>query len=191
MGRKSSEKKKRKSPKVSPKKPIHHKQAKPLEKDIKMPVFKLTDNKQEAEQTEKPKLRIKPHKIFGSLLALIMLTILIVVGSMMYVEAFKPASIAKYLPANKTAAFIELNINREHAQFIKTENLLSETVYSFEKIKGILSDKLSMDLGKTDLLWLGREVGIAEMLFEGQSESLSTVYFVEVSNRDLSNLLLM
>jgi len=187
MGRKSSEKKKRKNSKPIKQKSQKHsvKEQKTIkEKDIKMPVFTLADNKSEETKQEKPKTKIQPHKIFGWLLALIMLTILVVVAGMLYTQAFKATSIAKYLPSDRTAAFVELNINKEHTQFTKTEKLLAKTEYSFEKIKSIISDKLGVNLDKTELLWLGRSLGIAEILTQNESQSLSTIYFLEIINRE-------
>ena len=187
MGRKSSEKKKRKNSKPVKQKPQKHsgKEQKPIkEKDIKMPVFTLAENKTEEPKQEKPKIKIQPHKIFGWLLALIMLTILVVVAGMLYTQAFKATSIAKYLPSDRTAAFVELNINKEHTQFTKTEKLLAKTEYSFEKIKSIISDKLGINLDKTELLWLGRSLGIAEILTQKESQSLSTVYFLEIMSKE-------
>jgi len=186
MGRKSSEKKKRKNPKQN-----KQKQTKSVvkvikettEKDIKLPAFKLNENKSEQiTQEEKPKLNIQPHKIFGWLLALIMLSVLITIGGMLFTTAFKAVSIAKYLPSDQTAAFVELNINKEHTQFTRTEKLLGKTEYSFEKIKGIIADKLNINLNKIELTWVGRSLGIAEIVTQNELKSLSTVYFLEITN---------
>ncbi|HPU94997.1 MAG TPA: hypothetical protein PK398_02370, partial [Candidatus Gracilibacteria bacterium] len=172
MGRKSSEKKKRKNPKQN-----KQKQTKSVvkvikettEKDIKLPAFKLNENKSEQiTQEEKPKLNIQPHKIFGWLLALIMLSVLITIGGMLFTTAFKAVSIAKYLPSDQTAAFVELNINKEHTQFTRTEKLLGKTEYSFEKIKVNIADKLNINLNKIELIWVGRSLGIAEIVTQNE-----------------------
>lgn len=172
--------------------PEKHLQHKPPvsqeEKDITVPEFKLTKKnaKQSESKPSQPKKHIPPHKIFGTLLALIMVTILTVVGSMLYESAFKPNPIAKYLPADKTAAFLEINTNFDHTQIEKAKNLLAKTEYSFDKLSEMLKEKFSTDLIKEASSWLGRQIGIAEILPDENKNNLETIYFIETLSAQAS-----
>jgi len=141
--------------------PIHHKKEK----------FKI-------------KLSFNGKKIFGGVLVLIMLSILVTTGYLLFEKVFKAIPIAKYLPSDRTIAFVELNSNFNHNQLTKSFELLKNyPEYSEKKVQGILEKKLVGNYD-TDLKpWLGRSVGMAFLKGKSNENSLEEIYFAEAINK--------
>ena len=119
MGRKSSAKKKRRAEKKTEN--IKEKK-KGFFKKLKTSKSKKTKKKEPKKTTKKKqrKLKISKKQIFAGTLTLIMLTILVAVGYLLFQKAFKPRPIAKLLPADNTIAIVEINSNFDHHQLTKT-----------------------------------------------------------------------
>ena len=119
---------------------------------------------------------------------MIMVSLLITVGYLLFQKAFRAAPLAKLLPADSTVALIEINTNLEHSQVIRTTELLKDhPEYSKEKFIELIENTLSADY-ETDIQgWLGRQVGLA--LFHSASEEgkLNQVYFAEYLNKKAVN----
>ncbi|MBI4975438.1 DUF3352 domain-containing protein [Candidatus Peregrinibacteria bacterium] len=120
-------------------------------------------------------IKARKHKIFGGMLALIMLLILGYVGFLIFQRAFRPEPIAKFLPQDKVMAFIEINSNFDHQQVKKTFDLLSKyPELSKEKLIEKAEGKFLFSYERELKPWLGRNIGMA--FFSDNS----MVYFGEV-----------
>jgi hypothetical protein len=157
MGRKSSAKKKRRIEKQEIQKPQKTKKTK---KKLKIP-------------------QVPPQKIFGTLLAAIMLTILITVSTVLFKKAFSPVSLADLLPEKETVAFLEINTNLDHTQLVKAQTLLEGTEYSVQETMMQIEEKLSINISQDIKPWLGRQIGVAELLLS----DLHSVYFLETTSK--------
>ena len=184
MGRKSSAKKKRREQKIKEETKKSPKKGKASKKLLKKTTLK------KAKAKKKLSLKPPPPKIFGGILALIMVTILIIVGTTLFNKAFRPVPIAELLPAEETVAFVELNTNFEHIQMVKAKKLLLTTEYSLDKSISKIEENLSIDVGKDIQPWLGRQIGIAEIVLaqaadetQAASESISSIYFLEAISK--------
>ena len=197
MGRKSSAKKQRKiEEKDEAKNPKQTKKSKrkffkrskknPKKntKKVSAPLTKPEVKGQAQHQAEKPRTKtpLKPQKIFGTLLALIMTTILIVVAVQLFQKNFRPTPLADLLPAEATSALVEINTYADHTQLTKAKELLSQTEYSTENLAKLIEEKLKLNPMTTATKWLGRQVGAAEIEIDPE-KPLKTVYFVEVTNK--------
>jgi hypothetical protein len=172
MGRKSTAKKKRR---------IQEQKKEESEKKIKEQ--KKTSKKKKVKQ-EKPVKERKPvpkQKIFGGLLTAIMLTLFVYVSMLLFSGAFGPTPLAEILPEEQTVAFLEINTNIDHTQLVKAKELLHETTYSIDEKTAFLEDLINTSVDENIKPWLGRQLGLAEILYsrEEEGESLATVYFVE------------
>ncbi|MBT3704254.1 DUF3352 domain-containing protein [Candidatus Peregrinibacteria bacterium] len=175
MGRKSSAKKKRrleekikeekKTPKSKKKKATAKATAKAAKKAVKV------------------KIQVPRQKIFGGLLSAILFTMLVYVSIELFTTAFRPTSIAEYLPADKTSAMLEINTNVDHTQLVKAKELLAQTSYSAEVSFAKIEERMSLDLEKDIQPWLGRQIGVAEIAIE-EDGSPKTVYFLETMGRE-------
>lgn len=187
MGRKASEKKKRKlaEQKVEQK----HEPKPPREPVLKKVFAKLKFKRKQQLSPVHPNLktiqRIPPQKIFGAVLVLIMATILAVVGATLFQKAFGPSPLADLLPEKNTSALLQISTYTDHTQIEKALKLLDKTEYSQENLKKLISEKTKIDVDLDIKPWLGRQVGAAELEIEG-NETLSTVFFFEYLNKDQS-----
>lgn len=172
MGRKSSAKKKRKIPQQK----HEQKHERKIEKKIAQIITKPET------PVSKPKTPIHPQKIFGSLLALIMATLLIVVGVNLFEKNFRPTPIAEIVPADKTSAILEINTYADHTQITKAARILDSTDYSQQKIKDMINEKLKIAVEFDIAPWLGRQVGAAEIEVDPKKD-LSTVFFLETTDQ--------
>lgn len=135
--------------------------------------------KEEPKEPKKPR-KIFVHKkaIFGALLAMIMFAALVTVGYLLFEKAFRPDPIAKILPADKTIAALEININFEHSQTIKAFDLLKDYPdYSQKKFINYLEQISGLSYDKELAPWLGRQIGI--VLLESEEEVLKPIFLVE------------
>lgn len=153
-------------------------QEKEAEKDIKK------SKKKEKETASKPRFQINKKKLFGGVLAVIMLAALASVGYLLFQKAFRAEPIAKFLPANSTVAILEINTNFDHNQLNKTFNLLgNHPEYSKKK----LIEKAEIALGlnyENDLKpWLGRQVGVALLNSSKENGTVYEMYFAEFVSR--------
>ena len=176
MGRKSSEKKKRhqKTPQETPKETPKSKA-----KTKGTPAHTAL----EPVSPKKPLPKQAKQKIFGGLLAAILLTLLVYVGLQLFVTAFGATPLAKLLPDKETVAFVEMNTNLDHTQLVKAQNLLKSTSYSVDGLLGTIEEKFNVNLKKDVQPWLGRQIGLAELKYE---TALISVYFLEAYSKDLA-----
>ena len=126
---------------------------------------------------------VNKKRLFGGVLALIMILILISVGILIFKKAFRPTPIAKYLPANKTIMVLEMNMNTQHNQFIKTFELLKKyPEYSYDALVQNLEKKYVFDYQKQVKTWLGRQAGIAYIMpkEKGSEADINKIYFAEI-----------
>lgn len=132
-------------------------------------------------EVKKPRFKINKKKLFGGILALIMLAILVAVGYLIFERAFRAEPIAKFLPADSTVALVEINTNFDHTQLDKTFKLLAgHPEYSKESLIKFAETFFSL-VYETDVKpWLGREVGVAYMNSAKETNVVYELYFAEV-----------
>ncbi|MFH1284704.1 MAG: DUF3352 domain-containing protein [Candidatus Peregrinibacteria bacterium] len=154
----------------------------------KKSVSKRTSQPPAPKPVTKPKkkklnLKFSPKSFFGGALAIIMLAILASVGYLIFLRAFRPQPIAKFLPADNTVAFVEILSDLNHHQLTKSFSLLENSPkYSKNKLMIYVENKFSLNFS-TDLEpWLGREVGAAIIKSQRDDGAMKTVYFAEVSS---------
>ncbi len=156
--------------KKSKAKKIHHKEAEVSEANKKI---KKTEEK-------KPRIQINKKKLFGSVLVVIMLSILVSAGYLLFQKAFRAEPIAKLLPEDSTVAILEINTNFEHNQIIKAFNLLkNQEDYNKEKLIGDLEKWLSVSYENDMKPWLGRQIGVAIINSKKEKGSVDELYFAE------------
>lgn len=173
MGRKSSEKKKRKgtqTPKTSS--PVAHvpKTAKPS------PQLIISTPK---------KLDVPYRRILSALIAITFLFVLVFVGANLFRKAFSAMPLSELLTNDKVITLIEINTNADHTQMVKAENLLKNSKYSLINSVKKLNERLSVDVEKDIKPWLGRNIGMAEIKLP--DEELATVFFLETISRKASD----
>ncbi|MFA6305599.1 MAG: DUF3352 domain-containing protein [Candidatus Gracilibacteria bacterium] len=144
--------------------------------------------KENISATKKEKIKINfsfnSKKIFGGALVVIMLSILVAVGYLLFEKVFKPIPIAKYLPSDRTIAFIELNSNFNHNQLTKSFELLKNyPQYSEKKAQELLEKKLVGNYDNDIKTWLGRSIGVAFLKGKSDEKSLDEIYFAEAINK--------
>lgn len=128
-----------------------------------------------------PKIKISKKKFFGGVFVLIMVLILVSVGYLLFAKAFRSTPVAKYLPKYSTIAFLELNTNEEHNQYLKTFDLLKNQP-KLSKAEAItyLENTLGVSYETDIKSWLGREAGVAYLNSKNQDNKIYKVYFAEV-----------
>lgn len=172
MGRKSSEKKKRKIIE-------EHKVAKITHKPEHKPVHPVTP------LIPARKLEIPYRRILSALISVTFLFVIVFVGANLFKKAFSAMPLSEILPYDKVIALIEINTNADHTQMVKAEKLLKNSAYSSVNSIQKLNKRLSVDVEKDIKPWLGRNIGIAEIeLPEGD---LATVFFIETLSQKASD----
>jgi len=140
---------------------------------------------------DKPKRRVTKQAIFGGILVLIMLSILISVGFLLFSKAFKATQIAKTLPDKNVILSMELNTNFEHKQVIKAENLLVKYPdFSRDGLQKYVESKLSVNFESDIKPWVGRSIGFAYINSNKSAEVINEYYFAEVLSRPNAELFL-
>ncbi len=148
---------------------------------------KKTKEQKEEKKSAKEKKEIKQRKfpiskkqILGGILTLIMLTILVVVGFLLFQKAFKPSPIASLLPEERVIGFVEINSNFNHSQLEKAFKLLkNHEKYSKENLIKYIEDSFLINYENEIKPWLGRVVGFV-YIKSIKDEKLNTIYFGEV-----------
>jgi len=141
-------------------------------------------NKRKEKEEKKTKKKtskkhIKKTKIFGGVLALIMLALLITVAYLVFQRAFRATPIAKYLPAEQTVAFASLNTDFNHKQLTNAISLLKDHEdLNKDQVIAYFEEKYLIDYSNDIQPWLGRQVGTA--LLYSNENTLSQLYFAEV-----------
>ncbi|MCK9186813.1 DUF3352 domain-containing protein [Candidatus Gracilibacteria bacterium] len=143
--------------------------------------------KQEIPQVKKEKFKLKipfnGKKIFGGALVVIMLSILFATGYLLFQKVFKPISIAKYLPSDRTIAFLDINSNFNHNQLTKSFELLKNyPEFSEEKAQEFLEKNLEGNYDADIKTWLGRSIGVAFLKGKSDEKPLEKIYFAEAIN---------
>jgi len=132
---------------------------------------------------EQPKKRVTKQTIFGGILVLIMLSILISVGFLLFSKAFKATPIAKILPDKNVIFEMELNTNFEHKQVIKAENLLVKYPdFSKENLSKYIEGKFSVKFDDDVKPWIGRSMGFAYINSDKSVNVINEYYFAEVAS---------
>ncbi|MFA7685363.1 MAG: DUF3352 domain-containing protein [Candidatus Gracilibacteria bacterium] len=148
----------------------------PIKKENKKSISKVK---------EQPKRRVSKQAIFGGVLVLIMVSLLVMVGFLLFNKAFKPASIAKIIPGENVIAVLEINSNFEHSQIIKgTELLKSHEEYSKENLLKYVENQFQISY-TTDLKpWLGRSMGVVFLSSKKEEGSINKLYFAEIASQE-------
>lgn len=134
------------------------------------------------------KIREHKHKIFGLGLAVIMLSILLSIGFLLFQKAYRAMPIAKILPADSTVFLAEVNTNFDHNQVAKTFNLLAKyPEYSKESVLKKIEDTYKVSYEKDLKPWLGRQAGLALVSPKDQKSEVNSFYFAETLNEELTN----
>lgn len=133
------------------------------------------------------KLKVKPKAIFASLFIIIMLSILVAVGYLIFSKALSPRQIAKILPANNTVFTLEINMNQEHLQYKKASSLLEKyPQYSYEGVKKFVEETLGVNYENEFLPWFGRSAGIAFINSQQADGKIYKIYFAEVKDEAIA-----
>jgi hypothetical protein len=163
--------------------------AKKLSREV--PVIQTKKDSKKALKAMKAFSKVKEHAkkyvnkqtIFGGVLTLIMLTLLISVGFLLFNKAFKPQPIAKILPSDRVIAALEINTNFEHSQVIKTMDLLKRyPEYSKTTLLKYIETKFGVNYDQDLKPWLGRSIGMAFMDSQKEKGSVYELYFAEINN---------
>lgn len=130
-----------------------------------------------------PKLNIPKRQLFGGALTIIMITVLISVGYLLFQKAFRATPVAKILPAESTTSLLEINTNYQHYQLTKTFELIQNyPQYSKESLIKEVEAKIGANYQSDIQPWLGRQVAVA--LMKGDSGEAYPLYFAEYINEE-------
>ncbi|MBU1151498.1 DUF3352 domain-containing protein [Patescibacteria group bacterium] len=173
-------------------KSIRKKSKKELKKEAKKEAEKKknTSKKHKPSKPKKeqsPKKRISKQTIFGSVLVLIMVTILSSVGYLLFVKALKASPIAKILPVETTVLSLEINTDPNHAQVIKSKKLMENHLeYSAEGLENFIFQNFGLEMENDLKNWLGRSVGLAYVKSSKENNAINKLYFAEITNKELA-----
>lgn len=132
---------------------------------------------------EHTKRRVDKRTIFGGVLVLIMLSLLVTVGYLLFNKAFKPQPVAKILSERNVIALLEINSNFDHNQVIKAMDLLkNHPEYSKENLLKFVEDRFNVNYEKDMEPWLGREIGVAFLATNKENGGMNKIYFAEIGN---------
>ncbi|MFC1616012.1 DUF3352 domain-containing protein [Patescibacteria group bacterium] len=145
---------------------------------------KSSKSKKSSKQSiKKVKFQLSNSQIFGLVIALISLAAICTYVFILFQKAYRPEPIAKYLPAERTIAIAEININLEHnltrklfTHFEKYPQYSQETLIAF--VEHHFNTNYETDLKP----WLGRKIGIAILHSESAPDNLEQIYFIEATN---------
>jgi hypothetical protein len=162
------------------------------EKAIAEAIAKKAQSAAEARQEgreQKPKKRIlaaHKQKIKGGILALIGLFALTFIGWFLFGKMFRPQYLAEILPADKTVAVLEINIDGANGQPKQFYELMAKyPVYQKEGLVKLLTLILPVDYTKDVEPWLGRRVGMG-LLTGAKPGQLERVYFIESRDHEMT-----
>lgn len=135
--------------------------------------------------------KINKRTIFGGVLALIMFMLLVTVGYLLFDKALRSTPTAKYLPADRTIALLEININASHNQYLKTFDLVKDyPEYSEEEFIQYLDDKFNINYEAEVTPWIGRQAAVAYINSEERSDEVLPIFFAEIfSKKNLTTYL--
>lgn len=146
---------------------------------------KKTAKKETTTIKERIKRRVNKQAIFGGVLVLIMVSLLVMVGFLLFNKAFKPASVAKMLPGKNVIAVLEINSNFEHNQVIKTMDLLKNyPEYSKDNLLKYIETKFQLNYDNDLNPWLGRSIGVALLNSAKEEGAMNKLYFAEIGNKE-------
>ncbi len=193
MGKKSNAKKKtremlkaKEEQEKSKSKLKKKKSKKTLKKEVKKEIKgKKKLPKKSKKTAKKTKFSLNKKNIFSSVFILIMLTILISTGYLIFTKVFRADSIAKYLPADRTILTLEINTNFEHNQLVKTFQLLEKnSEFSKEKLIGKLEEKFAVNYDAELSPWIGRKLGFSLINPVEETNQIQTLYFTEIISQN-------
>ncbi|MDD3862055.1 MAG: DUF3352 domain-containing protein, partial [Candidatus Gracilibacteria bacterium] len=138
-----------------------------------------------AKVKEVAKKVMNKQAIFGGVLVLIMLSLLVMVGFLLFNKAFKPASIAKIIPGKNVIALLEINSNFQHSQIIKGTDLMkNHQEYSKENFVKYIETQFKVNYETELASWLGRSVGVVFLSSEKENGAMNKLYFAEMSEKE-------
>ncbi len=157
------------------------KQVRELDEEKKKSKVKKQTSKKKTTAKKLPKLKLDRQQVFGIVLSAVMLAILVSVGYLLFQRAFKPQSIAKFLPADNTILTLEVNSNLEHQQLAQGFGLLKNYPdFSKDGLIKMFESEFLLNY-QTDIKpWLGRQIGLALVKSNKQEGGLFTYYFAEI-----------
>ncbi len=124
----------------------------------------------------KDKFHKHKKKIFGGVLAMIMLLALLWVGILLFNTALRPTPAARFLPADRTIAVLTINNNLEHNQYLNTKKLLRK--YPEYSPENFVNNNFPEQLRPL----LGREVGLALLHSKDNIDTIEQLYFAEITD---------
>ncbi|MFA5821059.1 MAG: hypothetical protein WC873_03085, partial [Candidatus Gracilibacteria bacterium] len=124
----------------------------------------------------KEKFHKHKKKIFGGVLAMIMLLALLWVGILLFNTALRPTPAARFLPADRTIAVLTINNNQEHNQYLNAKKLLEK--YPQYLPENFVSNNFNEQLRPL----LGREAGLALLHSKDNIDKIEQIYFAEITD---------
>lgn len=188
MGRKSNTKKvlrkKLKEEEASAKKPLKRSTKKKIRKQVKKQLDKSSKPKLTKKQEQKK--QEKQQKFIGGITVAVAFLVLIFFGYLIFQKAFRAMPIAKILPADDTVAFVEINTDLEHNQYLKAMDLIADHMdFLDEKYVQRLELLWGINFETTIRPWLGRQMGMALINSSQNSSVAHLLYFAEIGNQEL------
>jgi hypothetical protein len=143
------------------------------------------------EKNEPNKSPVKPlltpkrkQQITGLTLMAIGLSTLTFIGFFLFGKIFSPQPIAELLPANKTIALFEFNVNAAHSQPGQFLKLMEKyPVYQSENIVALLNALLPYDYATEIEPWLGRNIGFASYGTENGFTPFSLIFIESIDHQ--------
>jgi len=174
-------------------KALNKKQKKKQEKQSNQ--NKKADQKLEKSAKKTKSIKHKLEYLLVITLLIIFAAILVVLSYLVFQRAFRPQEIAKLLPADDTIAFIEINIDKDHAQIEQTIKLLSQyPEYSIENIEKYIDNQIfsillntekdRLTLEKNIKPWINRQAAFA--IFKDENGEIQTAIFLEYKDKKLA-----
>ncbi len=172
------------------------KKDKKAKKELTKEILKKSQKSKKTSKKTKSKKKsvFKDKGLFKGGFVLIMVTMVLAVGFLLFQKAFRPTPIAKYLPVENTVFTVEINSNLNHNQLPKGLNLMkNHPEFSQKRLIQNIEEKFSISFEKQMKNWLGREVGFTLLDFGNKEKSdAQTIYFAEVlSDKNLEEVFLV
>lgn len=127
------------------------------------------------------KLKIKNRKVVGFILAALFTITLFTFAYFIFLRAFRPVDVAKYLPAEKVVMLAEININPQHNQVQKALDITSKkTGLDQDGIINLFNSQTPYNFDADIAPWIGRKIAIVSLL--DNSNQTQNFIFAEYSN---------
>ncbi len=127
------------------------------------------------------------QKIKGGILMMIGAFTLLFIGYFLFSKFFRPQNLAEILPAEKTLALLEVNIDPADTKSQQFKMLFEKyPAYSAENFVKLFSLISPFNYEKEIKPWLGRRMGIALIALGNTERALTRFYFVETMDKTLT-----